>query len=139
MKYYDELNSFITIYGIQEKLENIYYIDETNIALEHNPSKVICQSKHQAITSARAQNVALIDCGNAKGNFYEMHRAFLPLFIFPGKRWNHVFIERTCAETKITFRQWLVLYCYLMKYLQNNLVKFVNPSARSSPILLNFD
>ena len=77
-----------------------YYIDETNIALEHNPPKVVCQSNHQAITSARSQNVALIDCGNTQGNFYETHRAMLPPFIFPGKRSNHVFIERTCAETK---------------------------------------
>ena len=72
MKYYDELKSFITIYGIQEKLENIYYIDETNIALEHNPPKVVYRKIHQAITSARAQKVAFIGCGNRQGISYHL-------------------------------------------------------------------
>ena len=103
MNYYDKLNSFMTINGIQEKLENIYYIlDETNVALDHNPTKVVCESNHQAITSPRAQNVAFIGCGNSQGNV-------LPTLIIPGKRWNHVFIERTCAATGRNFRQLLVL------------------------------
>ena len=58
MNYYDKFNSFMTINGIQEKLENRYHIDETNIALDNNPTKVVCDSNHQAITSPRGQNVA---------------------------------------------------------------------------------
>ena len=42
MKYYDELKLLMTTNDILDKPANIYNIDETSIALESNPLKVVC-------------------------------------------------------------------------------------------------
>ena len=94
-KYYDELNTLMTSNGLHDKPANIYNIDEINISLEHNLPKVVCNKgiNAQAVTSPRGQNVTLIGSGNAQGNFLPSY------YIFPGKRWNPVFIEKQCAGT----------------------------------------
>ena len=135
-KYYDELDNILTSNGLHDKPENIYNMDETNIPLEHNPPKVVCskRSNPQAITSPKGQNVTLIGCGNAQGNFLP------PYYIFPGKRWNPLFIENTCAGTsgEMSDSGWSNTVTF-KNYLQNHFLRYVNPSARSNPVLVLFD
>ena len=118
--------------GLHDKPENIYNIDETNISLEHNPPKVVCnkRSNAQAITSPRGQNVTLIGSGNAQGNFLP------PYYVFTGKRWNPVFIENTCGEMSENGWSNTVIF---NNFLRDHFVKYVNPSARSNPVLVLFD
>ena len=137
-KYYDELNTIMSSNGLHDKPENIYNIDETNISLEHNdnPPKVVFNrgSNAQAITSPRGQNVTLIGSGNAQGKFLP------PYYVFPGKRWNPVFIENTCAGTsgEMSENGWSNTVIF-NNFLRDHFVKYVNPSARSNPVLVLFD
>ena len=88
-KYFKELSSLLTKHNLRNKPSRFFNVDETGIATEHSPPKVVCnkESKPQAITSARSATVTIIAGGNATGNH------ILPYYIFPGKRWNDPFLN----------------------------------------------
>ena len=83
----------IIIFANRTQLENkpsrIFNVDETGIATEHSPPKVVCskESKPQTITSARSATNTIIVGGHATG--YHIP----PYYICPGKRWSDPFLN----------------------------------------------
>ena len=78
--YYKELDSTLEKYGLKDKPQCIYNLDETGLQPDHRPPNVIAPSgsNTQPITSARSTTVTLVGCANAAGN------SLPPFFIFKG-------------------------------------------------------
>ena len=79
----------VTKHNLRNKPSRIFNVDETGIATEHSPPKVVCnkESKPQAITSARSATITIIVGVNATG--YHIP----PYYVFPGKRWSDAFLN----------------------------------------------
>ena len=87
--YFKELACILTKNNLHGSPERIYNIDETGVNTEHTPPKIICDADTdpQAVTSPRSSTISIIGGGNAIGNHIP------PYFVFPGKRWNHQFLD----------------------------------------------
>jgi hypothetical protein len=88
-KYFKELSSLLTEHNLRTKPSRIFNVDETGIAIEHSPPKVVCskESKPQTITSARSATNTIIVGGHAKGYHIPLY------YICPGKRWSDPFLN----------------------------------------------
>ena len=67
--YFDELQSIINKYHLEESPQLIFNIDETGISPEHNPPMVIGPKgvTIPAVTSPRSGTTTLISCVSATG------------------------------------------------------------------------
>jgi hypothetical protein len=88
-KYFKELSSLLTEHNLRNKPSRIFNVDETGIATEHSPPKVVCSKEYklQTITSARSATNTIIVGGHATG--YHIP----PYYICPGKRWSDPFLN----------------------------------------------
>ncbi|KAH3855479.1 hypothetical protein DPMN_098046 [Dreissena polymorpha] len=79
-KYFDNLEVAIAEYGLQERPDCIYNLDETGISPEHRPPNIIApiKEKAQAVTSPRSATKTLIACASASGHHLP------PYFVFKG-------------------------------------------------------
>jgi hypothetical protein len=120
-KYFKELSSLLTKHNLRNKPSRIFNVDETGIATEHSPPKVVCnkESKPQAITSFRSATVTIIAGGNATGNHIP------PYYIFPGKRWNDAFLNDAApgSDGEMSVTGWsntAIFQNYITKHFANH-------------------
>ena len=98
-KYFKELSSLFTEHNLRNKPSRIVNVDdETGIATEHSPPKVVCskESKPHTITSARSATITIIVGGNATGYHIPLY------YIFPGKWWSDAFLPGSDDEMSVT-------------------------------------
>lgn len=123
-QYFDELQTVMEKYHLQDKPHLIYNLDEKGISTEHHPPKSLGSKEEsaQAIVSPR-MNITIIGCGNALGT------QIPPYYIFPGKRLNAELLADSSPGSSGTMTEsgWsntVVLGTYLedhfLKYAQRN-------------------
>ena len=119
--------------NLLNKPERIFNIDETGIATEHQPPKVVCStdSNPQAVTSPRSSLVTIIAGGNAIGN------SIPPYYIFAGKRWNPEFLQNACIGTsgEMTKNGWSNTEVF-QNYVKKHFVRYANLSSDTPTLLL---
>ena len=135
--YYSELESVLLKYGLNDKPQLIYNLDETGLQPEHRPPNVIAppESKPQAITSPRSTTVTLIGCANAIGN------SLPPYFVFKGKRFMPELLKgaSTGAKAVMSDSGWSNSTIF-RQYLEDHFLPHVRPDIQSSEhILLLYD
>ena len=72
----------MTDLDVKTKPDNIWNVDETSIALEHSPPKVIASRHYRpaVIAAGRGPNTTMFGCGSAKG------KTIPPYIVFKGAR-----------------------------------------------------
>ena len=72
----------MTDLDVKTKPDNIWNVDETSIALEHSPPKVIASRHYRpaVIAAGRGPNTTMFGCGSAKG------QTIPPYIVFKGAR-----------------------------------------------------
>ena len=137
-KYYKELDSTLEKYGLKDKPQCIYNLDETGLQPDHRPPNVIAPSgsNTQSITSPRSTTVTLVGCANAAGN------SLPPFFIFKGKRYMPELLTGATIGVKATMSDsgW-INGAIFKEYLTDHFLPFVRPGNASSSqhILLMYD
>ena len=79
--YFNSLSNIMQKYGLSDKPQFIFNIDETGIQPEHRPPNIIAPVgiKLQSVTSPRSTTTTVIACANAAGHHLP------PFFVFKGK------------------------------------------------------
>ncbi|KAJ8307379.1 hypothetical protein KUTeg_015463 [Tegillarca granosa] len=91
--YFQSLKEILDKYGLQDKPENIYNVDEKVLQTEHSPPYVVGPrvSTVSAVTSGKSTTTTVIGCGNALGV------SLPPYFIFKGQRMRQELLDG-CSE-----------------------------------------
>ena len=132
--YYNELESILLKYDLKSNPQLVYNIDEKEISTEHKPPYVICDTKlkPQPVTSPK-MTVTVIGCGNA------LVTQIPPYFVFPGKRFQHEFLEGTTPGSNGIVSQtgsgWSNSKIF-MHYLENHFLKFVQGDSEQHKLII---
>jgi len=112
-RYFEELERVMTKYGLQDKPQLIYNLDETGLQPEHRPPLVISHKaikNTQSITSPNSTTVTMISCINAAGT------TLPPYYVFKGKLENKILLKRGSTwKRPHRLRNRMVKWGYLQK------------------------
>lgn len=69
-KYFNELETALTKYGLIDQPHLIYNVDEKGMIINHKPPCVVTgiEKPPQEVTSGRGETFTVMGCGNAIGN-----------------------------------------------------------------------
>ncbi|KAL5006411.1 hypothetical protein ScPMuIL_015217, partial [Solemya velum] len=88
-KYFEELQSIIQKYDLEEQPHLVFNVDEKGVSPNHTPPSIIALkgTKPPAVVAGKSQTTTIIGCGSASGT------AIPPFFVFAGKKWNNQLLE----------------------------------------------
>ena len=117
--------------------ENVYNVDESGYTVCNKVHKIVGKKGKKAIgtlsSAERGKTVTAICCVNACGNFVP------PMLVFPRVRFKPELIDKAPAGCigGASKSGWINEYIFNKWF--GHFVKFVNPSAKSAPIVLIMD
>ncbi|XP_062613890.1 uncharacterized protein LOC134275640 [Saccostrea cucullata] len=135
-KYFEELNTIINRYGLGDKPQLIFNVDEKGINTGGSKPPNIVAAKGmaaQVVTSERSQTITVIGCGNAVGC------SIPPFLVFPGKRLLPELLDgaTTGCDGAMSDTGYSNTEIF-NNYVKNHFTKFVSGKP-GQPILLLYD
>ncbi|KAJ8304314.1 hypothetical protein KUTeg_017897 [Tegillarca granosa] len=135
-RYFEELEKILNKYGLKDKPERVFNIDEKGFSTDCKPPNIIAATsyKPQVVTTGKTKTVTVIGSGNAIGNQVP------PYFIFPGQRMvsellngASVGVQGTVSETS-----WSNTNIFEM-YLKEHLIKHLLAHDTNNKVLVLYD
>lgn len=132
-RYFHELGRILNKYGLTNKPQNIYNVDEKGVQQNFKPTHVVSSASHvpSVITSERSSTTTILGCGNAIGH------QIPPFFVFAGARMRDELLEGSCtgAQGTVSKSGWSNSTVFF-DYLQNHFVHYAKPGSDDHILLL---
>ena len=102
-KFYDILKTVIAEFGLQDKPQNIFNVDESGFPMNNRPEKVVGEKGKREVVSLtnleRGENVTVVVACNATGTYIP------PFIIFKGKRMREEYKMGTPPGTEVAMSE----------------------------------
>ncbi|KAJ8303360.1 LOW QUALITY PROTEIN: hypothetical protein KUTeg_019756 [Tegillarca granosa] len=135
-RYFEELEKILNKYGLKDKPERVFNIDEKGLSTDCKPPNIIAATsyKPQVVTTGKTKTVTVIGTGNAIGNQVP------PYFIFPGQRMVSKLLKRASVGVQGTVSEtgWSNTDIFEM-YLKEHLIKNLPARDTNNKVVVLYD